>query len=261
MESSGLIDSHCHLDLKPLCNNVKKVLRNAQLKGVSRLITIGIDLKSSQKAVEFAKKFSGVFAAVGIHPHDAQKVDQASLVKIRQLLSKKKVVALGEIGLDYFKHYSPIDIQKRVFRAQLEIAIEEDVPVIIHARDSYEDVLKILKEYGISEAKSVIHCFSGNVEVARQALELGCFISITGVITFKNANNLRKVVKFVPLDRLFLETDAPFLAPEPFRGQVNEPAYLTEIAAAVAKIKGVSEEEIARCTTKNVEEFFNLSAH
>ncbi len=225
------------------------------------MITVGIDLKSSQKAVELAESFSGVFAAVGIHPHDAARADRASFAGIRQLLSQKKVVALGEIGLDYFKKYSPPDVQKKAFRAQLEIAKEEGVPVVIHARDSYEDVLKILGECGTSHIKSVIHCFSGSVKMARQALELGCFISVTGIITFKNADNLRKIVEFVPLDRLLLETDAPFLAPEPYRGKVNEPAYLKEIAVAVAKIKGVSEEEISQCTTKNVEEFFNLPVH
>jgi len=258
MQFSKLIDTHCHLDLKPLCFDVASVLKRALQKFITNIITIGIDLKSSKQAVKLAEKYEPVFAAVGIHPHDAKGVTSHTISEIEQLLLKEKVVALGEIGLDYYKEYSPVEIQKKVFQEQLEVALKKQVPVIIHARDSYSDVLSILKEYNIAQVGAVIHCFTSNIDVARQALDLGFYLSFTGVITFKKAEELREVVKYVPLDRFFIETDAPFLAPVPFRGKPNEPAYLKEIAEAVAVIKGVPKGEIAYWTTKNAKAFFKL---
>ncbi len=258
MEIPELIDTHCHLDLKPLCYNVETFLKRARQRGIDKVVTIGINPQSSQTAVELSEKYQDVYAAVGIHPHDSSNADEEAFSSIEELLSRDKVVALGEIGLDYFKQYSPIEIQKKAFKKQLGIARERGKPVVIHARNSYEDVLQILRHSGIGEGGAVIHCFSGSIEAARQALDLGCYISFTGVITFKNASDLKDVVRFVPLDHILLETDAPFLAPEPFRGKTNEPAFLNEIAAAVAKIKGVSEEELIKCTTLNAKEFFSL---
>jgi TatD DNase family protein len=253
---SRLIDTHCHLDMADYQADLKEVLAGASRCGVTRIITIGIDLASSRRAVELAQGYEGVHAAVGIHPHDAATADEEVFRRLTELAAAPKVVGYGEIGLDYAKNYSPKDVQLRVFARQLELAKELRLPLIIHDRDAHEDTLRLLRDKGPFPQGGVMHCFSGDAGLARQVLDIGFYISIPGIVTFPNAAMMREAVREVPSDRLLLETDGPFLAPVPFRGKCNLPQYLLHTAAAVAELKGVSLDEIARQTTVNAEKLF-----
>lgn len=253
---SRLIDTHCHLDMADYQADLEEVLAGASRCGVTRIITIGIDLASSSRAVELAQGYEGVHAAVGIHPHDAESADEETFRRLTELAAAPKVVGYGEIGLDYAKNYSPKDVQLRVFARQLELAKELRLPLIIHDRDAHEDTLRLLRNKGPFPQGGVMHCFSGDAGLARQVLDVGFYISIPGIVTFPNAAAMREAVQEVPLDRLLLETDGPFLAPVPFRGKRNLPQYLLHTAAAVAELKGVSLDEIARQTTVNAEKLF-----
>ncbi len=255
---SSLIDTHCHLDMADYKADLDQVIAEARRCGVSRIITIGIDLASSRRAVELAQCYEGVYAAVGIHPHDADAADEAVLSQIVKLAAAPKVVGFGEIGLDYAKKYSPKDVQLRVFARQLELAKELRLPLIIHDRDAHDDTLRLLRDKGPFPQGGVMHCFSGDAALARQVLDLGFHVSIPGIVTFPNAALMREAVQEVPLDRLLLETDGPFLAPVPFRGKRNLPQYLLHTAAAVAELKGVSLDEIAQQTTRNADKLFAL---
>ncbi len=258
VEDIELIDTHCHLDISPLERDVDKVIENASYAGVKRMITIGIDLMSSVAAVELASNYEQVYAAVGVHPHDASTFSPRladELISMAQ--SHDKVVAWGEIGLDYAKNYSARPVQHDAFDEQLELAIELDLPVIIHDREAHEDIFDILS-LKKGRIRGVIHCFSGNKDWAKKFLDLDFYLSFTGVITFKNASNLREVVKYCPLDRIMVETDSPFLAPVPVRGKINQPAYVYFVAQKIAELKECSIKEVAKCTTQNAEVLFGL---
>ena len=253
-----LIDSHCHLDMEAYNEDLDDIIATAELCGVSRILTIGIDLVSSRKAVELTKRYPGVYASVGIHPHSADEADATSYRELKRLAADPKVIGYGEIGLDYAKQYAPVDIQQHEFSRQLELARELNLPVIIHDRDAHADTLALLKQQGPFPAGGVMHCFSGDTTFARQVLELDFYISIPGIITFKNAESLQQVVREIPLDRMLLETDGPFLAPVPWRGKINRPDYLLYTAGKVAELKNISIDEVAEQTMRNTEQLFSL---
>lgn len=253
-----MIDSHAHLDDKSYKDDLDRVIKRAWQAGLSAIITIGVDVRTSQKAVDLAEKHSGIRAAVGVHPHEAADCTEDDFAKIDQLLSHPKVVALGEVGLDFFKEYSPRADQERWFRRLCELAIKRDRPLVIHNRDADERTIAILREVSGGQCRGVFHCFSGDVGLARQVLDLGMDLSFTGAITYKNSRDVREVVGMAPADRIHIETDCPYLAPVPFRGKRNEPAYVAEVARMVAEIRGEPLEQIQRQTEANTRSLFSF---
>jgi TatD DNase family protein len=252
-----LIDTHCHIDYPEFDQDRDLILRSLPAQGLEYMINVGSTIEGSLNSVALAKQYERVFAVVGVHPHDAGSFDSVSLGTLRRLVAEEKVVAVGETGLDYFKNYSPADKQQHVFRIMLELAKEQGLPVVIHCRQAETDCLKILKEK--FPLRAVVHCFSGDESFLKDCLALGFFVSFTANITYKKAQNLRDVLKVVPFERLMLETDTPYLSPEGLRGRRNEPANVRYVAEAVAGIRGVSIEEIARLTNSNAKTFFNLN--
>ncbi|XCN74737.1 MAG: TatD family hydrolase [Candidatus Electrothrix aestuarii] len=254
----SLIDSHCHLDMEDSQEEISDLVDSARQSQVETIITIGIDLATSQRAVELAKTYPGVYASIGIHPHSADEGDDTTYQQLKELAKTDKVVAYGEIGLDYAKQYAPVERQRKEFARQLELAKDLQLPIIIHDRDAHEDTIQIIKEQGPFPAGGVMHCFSGDTAFAQQILDLGLYISIPGIVTFKNALDLQQVAQDIPLDRMVLETDGPFLTPAPFRGKRNRPEYLLYTAAMVAELRGISIDEIAQQTTQNTRRLFSL---
>ncbi len=250
-----LIDTHAHLNLSNYKKDLEEVLKRAREEGVSRIINVGIDLKTSIKALELSHKYAGLYATAGVHPHEVKKMTQETYTVLEGLLQEEKVVALGEIGLDYAKEYSPRALQREHFLGQLALARRLALPVVIHSREA-PDILDVLREE--LPEKFVFHCYAGDVDEAREILDLGGFISVTGIVTFPKAENIRKIVRYVPLERLMLETDCPFLTPVPHRGKRNEPAFVKYVAEKVASLKGISLEECAQITTQNAQAFFGL---
>lgn len=253
-----LIDTHAHLDLPEFQGDLDDVISRAQAAGMKYIITVGIDLDSSQRAVNIARQYRTVYAAVGIHPHESKKVTDSDWVVLERLLNEPKVVALGEIGLDFYKDYSPRETQKTVFQKQLTMAQQYHKPIILHCREAHQDCLEILNGLMSERVYGVAHCFSGSVTFARQYWEMGLYLSFAGPVTFPTAFRLREVVKSVGVERLLLETDSPFLAPQPKRGQRNEPAYLIYCLAELARIYGRPDQEIAHITTLNAQRLFGL---
>lgn len=253
-----LIDTHAHIEMKEFDPDRDEVVKRAGEAGVKYLISVGSNLNGSKNAVDISERYENVYASVGIHPHDVKEIDETTLPALRELASSDKVVAIGEIGLDYFKEFSPKEIQIKRFRELLRLAKDLNKPVIIHDRDAHEDTLRILKEERVKNG--VVHCFSGNCEFAKETLKLGFYISFTGVITFPKSGDARMAVEAVPIERLMVETDCPYLAPVPHRGKRNEPAFVTEVAGAIAKIKGLSFEDVARITTLNAKELFGIGS-
>jgi len=250
-----IIDSHCHLDYEPLVNNLEKVLLNAKKNNISHLLSIGTSLESSNKVLDIVNKYENVYGAIGIHPNSTTG-NLNDLEKILTLKKKSpKIIAFGETGLDYFYQRSEKKDQISSFEKHIEFSILEKVPVIIHTRDADEDTISIIKKY-YKRTKFLIHCFTGNLEFAKNLLNLECLISFSGIITFKKSNELREVVKYVPLEKMLVETDSPYLSPDPLRGKSNEPANVKIVAENISKIKGVSFEEFSKLTTENFERFF-----
>ncbi len=255
----NLTDTHCHLDMDAYSADLDLVLDRAANAGVDAVVTIGIDAKSSQQAVLLAQRYTRVYAAVGIHPHDAANTTEEDFKTIMELASQKKVVGYGEIGLDYAKKYSPKTIQQQVFSRQLQMAVELNLPVIIHDREAHEDTLCLLKEHAPYPAGGIMHCFSGDMSFAEKVLELGFFISIPGIVTFKNAASLHEVAATIPLTAMLIETDGPFLTPVPFRGKRNEPAFIVYTAQKIADLAGISLQEVAAATTANAQSIFHFN--
>jgi TatD DNase family protein len=251
-----MIDTHCHLEMKQFDEDRSAVIARARAAGVECMITISSDLMGCEGAVALAEQYDFIYATVGLHPHDAKDLSDAAFERIKELSGSKKVVAIGEMGLDYYYDHSPRDVQQEVFARQLAFAKERDLPVIVHSRDAQEDTLRIIEESGVR--KGVMHCFSGDVAMAKQAIALGFHISLAGPVTFKNAASLKEVAKMVPDDLLLIETDAPYLTPEPFRGKRNEPAFLLYTAQHIADLRGVAREDIDRLTTLNAQRLFGI---
>ncbi len=253
-----LFDTHCHLNDEAYQGDLAAVLQRARAAGVARMLVVGYDLPSSQQALTLAEAEEGIYAAVGIHPHEAAAVTAADLVRLEAMLAHPKVVALGEIGLDYHYDHSPRRVQQEVFRAQLALAREAGKPVVIHGREAHADLVAALKAEG-DRSQGVMHCYSGSKEAARAYLELNLYISVAGPVTFKNARKLLEVVPALPSDRLLIETDAPYLAPQPWRGRRNEPAYLVAVAERVAELSGMTTETVAELTWENGAACFGLA--
>ena len=255
-----LIDSHAHIQGKEYAGEVEAVIARAHEAGVEKIIAVGGagDMSSNTEAIALAKTFPEIYATVGMHPHDAKDVGADELKKLKELAAAPKVVAVGETGLDYYYDHSPREVQRRVFAEFIHLARETGLPIVVHERDAAQDVADLLRAEGARKLRGVIHCFTGDYEAACAYLDLGFYISFTGIITFKNANLLREVVRRVPLDRMLVETDSPYLTPVPHRGKRNEPAYVQYVAETIAKIKCVSLEEVARVTTQNVRELFGV---
>lgn len=253
-----IVDSHAHLDMEDLKDQLPAVLKRAKDNGICAIVSVGIDYESSYEALKIARKNPMVYATIGVHPHNAKDIKKDDLLNIKALANDKKVVAYGEIGLDFFKNFSPKDVQLKVFEEQLDIAEELRLPIVIHERNAQKEVYSILRSRDKKENRGVIHCFSGDVDIAKKFIELGFLISIPGIVTFKKADTLRQVVKHISLDSILLETDAPFLAPEPFRGKINEPSYILWTARAVASLRGIHLEEVAHITTENAKRIFKI---
>ena len=251
-------DSHCHLNDEAFQNDLSAVLDQARQAGVSGMMVVGYDLPSSIRAIELAHAYDILWASVGIHPHDAKNWDPEVRREIELLLKDSKVMALGEIGLDYHYDYSPRDDQRRAFREQLELADEYRKPVIIHNREAHGDTLQILSEVGIGEAGGVMHCFSGSKETAAACIKQGLYISFAGPLTFKNAKNLAEVAVEVPLDRILIETDAPYLTPHPFRGERNHPGLVPLVGQKLAELKNETVEAVMEITSRNSRNLFKL---
>ncbi|HPT82662.1 MAG TPA: TatD family hydrolase [Limnochordia bacterium] len=251
-----MIDSHAHLNDPRFQSDLPEVVARAQEAGVRHIVNVGYDLASSQLAVELAERFPGLWAVVGLHPHDARLWDDQLRSQLKDLAGHPKVLAIGETGLDYYYDNSPRETQREVFRRQLSLAEELDLPCVIHSREAAQDTLEIMREY--PQVRCLLHCYSGSLEMADLYLELGCYFSFGGPITFQNANRLRTVAAGIPLERILLETDCPYLTPHPHRGKRNEPAYLGLIAEKLGEIHGVSVEEVARITAANTRQFFRM---
>ncbi|MCA1961776.1 MAG: TatD family hydrolase [Desulfomonile sp.] len=256
--SLRLVDSHAHLELEPLINDSATVMQRATAAGVIAVITVGIDLADAQAALKIAETFDNVFAAVGFHPHNAKDATGSLIHEMERAAAHPKVVAYGEIGLDFFRNLSPQSIQRSVFNEQLHVAKALDKPVVIHLRNAYEEGLDMIEKVAPFPAGGVVHCFSGNEKDAARALDLGFHLSIPGTVTYRKSDKLRSIVKDLPPDRILIETDCPFLSPEPLRGKTNEPAHIVHTAREVARIRQVSLEEIAEITTQNAVRLFGL---
>lgn len=254
-----LFDTHAHLHFPEFADDLPAVLERARGAGVGWVLTIGTSAEGSRDAVALAEREPDLYAAVGIHPHDAAEADEAAFDELRRLAeSSAKVVAIGEIGLDFFRNLSPRDVQARVFRRQLDLARRVRKPVLIHCREAHAETLQILRDAGVGEVGGIMHCFSGDAAVARQCLDLGLLISLAGPVTYPNARKLPEVVKLAPEDRLVVETDCPFLPPQPYRGKRNEPSYLPITAARVAELKGLAVEALGARMTENALALFGI---
>lgn len=255
-----LIDSHCHLDrldLAPYHGDLSLALEAAVARGVSRMLCISISVENRQAVLDIAARFDNVFATTGIHPLDVTSGTAATEELIQWAQSHPKILALGETGLDYYYSDESKQLQQESFIAHLKAGAKTKKPIVVHTRNAKEDTLALINEYGDKEAAGVLHCFTEDWDMARQALDMNYYISISGIVTFKNAESLRDVTRKVPLDRLLVETDSPYLAPVPYRGKKNEPKYVREVAEYVADLKGLSFEELAAATTENFDRLFN----
>ena len=251
-----LIDSHCHLDFPDFASELDAVVARAKAQGVGRMVTISTRVKRHGELIAIAERFPDVYCSVGTHPHHAQEEPDIGTGELVARTRHPKVVAIGEAGLDYHYDHSPRDLQEKSFRAHIAAARETGLPLVIHAREADADVAQILtEETGKGAFPAVLHCFTGGRDLAMAAIDLGLSISFTGILTFKNSQDLRDIARDLPADRILVETDAPYLAPGPYRGKRNEPAYVVETAKVLAEVRGVSPEEIARQTTEN---FFRL---
>jgi TatD DNase family protein len=254
-----LIDTHCHLTFEQLAEDIEAVVARSFAAGVTGWLTVGTDPQHNRKAVELTEKFENMYAAVGIHPHDAKDVTAETLTELKELAQGEKVLALGETGLDFHYNFSSPSDQKRAFAAQLKIAKELNLPVIIHCREAFDETMDILDQYGRGLKGVVFHCFSGSAVQAKVVLDYGFYISFTGVVTFKNADLIRKAAKIVPLDRLMLETDCPYMSPAPMRKQkINEPALMVHTAKHLAELKQMDLSDFANAVTATSKNFFDL---
>ena len=253
------VDSHAHLQWRSFDNDLKAVLERAEEKGVTRIVNIGFDLVGCLKGVRLAENHKELYATVGIHPHDAKTLNQKTLDTLRELAANPKVVAIGEIGLDYYRNLSPREVQRHAFEAQLALAEEVGLPVVIHDRDAHDDIIQTLSRFK-GKVKGVMHCFSGNKEMAQQCLDLGYEISFNGTVTYTKNRELREIAEWIDLKHVLLETDCPFLSPQEVRGKRNEPSFLPMIAREIANLRGMSLGDLAEATTRNAEEILKLSA-
>ena len=253
-----LFDTHAHLHFPDFAEDLDAVLDRARAAGLRGMVTIGTDRESNRATVALANRHADIWASVGIHPHDAAAATEADFEEMERLAREPRVVGLGEMGLDFFRDLSPRDVQERVFRRQIAMARRVRKPAIIHCRDAHPETLALLAEERVEEVGGVMHCFSADVEVAKRCLDLGLMISLAGPVTYKNARALPDVARYVPMDRLVVETDCPYLTPTPHRGTRNEPAYVALTAAHVAGLRGVDPAALGSALTRNAARLYNL---
>jgi TatD DNase family protein len=257
-----LIDSHAHIDLPEFNKDRDQVLERARQHGVRAVINVGLDAESSRQSLAMAKKYDDVFVAVGFHPHEAARMKEGDLKSLAELAKDSRVVAIGEIGLDFYRDLSPRQSQIEVFKKQLDLASELGLPVVVHCRQAHKEVYEILsawvKALPDNNRRGVIHCFSGDIDMARRYIELGFYVSLAGSVTYPSAGELVEVARELPLDRLLLETDCPFLAPQAHRGKRNEPAYVVHTAEKVAEVRQAPVEAVAEAAARNTIELFRL---
>jgi len=254
-----LIDTHCHLTFDDLVADIEAVLARSQQAGVTGWITVGTDMEQNRKTIELAERHENMYAAIGIHPHDAKNVTAGTITELKKLAQNEKVVAIGEMGLDFHYDFSPRQDQRRAFAQQLKIAAALGPPVIIHCREAFDETMEILEQYGRSVKRVVFHCFGGSADQAKIVLDRGFYISFTGVVTFKNAEPVRQAAKIVPLAKLMVESDCPYMSPEPMRKQkINEPAFMLHTAKCLAELKGMDLGDFAEEVTATSRAFFGL---
>jgi TatD DNase family protein len=254
----GLVDSHCHLDDKKFDSDRKGVINSLGNNGIDFVVSCADSIESSKKAIKLADEYPNVYATVGVHPHNASKYNDTAEKELLTLVKKSRVVALGEIGLDYYYDFSPRDAQMECMTRQIDIAKNEELPIVFHVREAFGDFLPILRRGEIPK-NSVMHCYTGSIDSAKECLDNGMLISFTGVITFKNAKRVCDVVRYVPLSSMMIETDSPYMAPEPYRGKRNEPKYVLEVAKVIAHFKDVTVDEVINITKMNAMNFFGIN--
>ena len=247
-----LTDTHAHLEMEAFREDLDEVVQRAQNQGVTTIITVGSTLEASEAAIKLAEKYECVYAAAGIHPHDADGADAATLKTIRELLEHPRVVAVGEMGLDYHRDYSPREKQREVFREQIRMARDAELPIIVHSREAHPETMRILEEENAREVKGIMHCFSGDMKLAEKCIGMGLLVSFAGPLTYPNARKLQSVASSLHLDNTVVETDCPYLSPQAVRGKRNEPAYVLHVAQKLAELQGLTPEDVARVTTLNV---------
>lgn len=252
-----LIDSHAHIDDKRFDSDRAEAIARLAENGVAAMINVGADMDSSARSISLAEEYSQIFAAVGIHPHDAKEACGSDYDQLAEWAGHSKVVAIGEIGLDYYYDLSPRDVQQQVFISQLDLARQLHKPFIIHDREAHGDILAIIKKEARG-LKGVFHCYSGSLEMAKELLQLGFYVSFAGPVTFGNASKLKEVAAAVPLERVLVETDSPYLTPQPYRGRRNEPAHVRLVAEEIARLKGLDPTAVAVATSSNVERLFGI---
>jgi len=254
-----LVDTHAHVDIDAFDADREEVLERAAQNGVAVIINASFDMESSRRSVALAESRGGVYALAGVHPHDAGEVPENYLEELASMAKGPRVVALGEMGLDYYRDLSPREVQQKVFREQLALARELEIPVVIHDRDAHADIMSILKKDGISGRGGIMHCYSASWEMAVDFMKMGFYISIAGPVTFPNAARLKDIAARLPLDRLLVETDCPYLAPQARRGKRNEPAYVRYVAEEIAGLRGMDLESLARSASANAAAIFGIS--
>jgi len=253
-----LIDSHSHLEMPEFKRDLDEVIQRAKESGIGYIFTVGTGKKDWKRALEIAHSYPSVYAILGVHPHNAKEIDGETYPALRKLCQNEKVRAYGEIGLDFYRNLSPRDIQLKRFREQLGLAKELGLPIVVHDREAHQETLEVLKSEKAEQCGGIIHCFSGDYEMAKACIDMGFYISVPGSVTFKNAERFQEVIKRIPLESLLVETDAPFLTPVPFRGKRNEPSYIRYTAQKVAEIKGISFEKVAEVTAENAFRIYHL---
>lgn len=253
-----MIDAHSHLENEAFDEDREAIIAGMAEDGLDAVVNVGSDMETSRAVVELANRHEGLYAVIGIHPQEADRYDEAAREELLRLSEEEKVVAIGEIGLDYYYENSPREIQRRVFKAMLDLAVEVDLPVVIHSRDAAEETFLMISDFleDHPDHPVLIHCYSYSVEMLERFLGLGCYISLGGVTTFKNAKTPKKVAKSVAMDRLLLETDCPYMTPEPHRGKRNEPKYVRFVAENIAKLREMDVETLIRATDENTKRFY-----
>jgi TatD DNase family protein len=254
-----LFDTHAHLNAVQYEEDLQEVIDRALKEGVTNIVVVGFDRPTIKKAIELAEQYDFIYASVGWHPVDAIDMKDDDLKWLEEMAHHPKVVALGEMGLDYYWDKSPKEVQKEVFRKQIALAKKVKLPIIIHNREATADILEILKEENASEVGGIMHCFTGSIEIAKQCIDMNFYISLGGPVTFKNAKKPKEVAAEIPLEHLLIETDCPYLTPHPFRGKRNEPAYIKYIAEQIAELKGISYKEVAEKTSDNARKIFGTN--
>ncbi|MFX0561019.1 TatD family hydrolase [Tepidibacillus infernus] len=253
-----LVDTHAHLNDEKFNEDRAEVIKRAKEVGVETIINIGYNRETILSTIELVEQYDFIFGAVGWHPNDAHEMKEEDFDWLKEITQHPKILAIGEIGLDYYWDFAPKEVQQEIFRKQIQLAKQVNLPIIIHDRDAHQDICSILREEGAKDVGGIIHSFSGSMEMAKECIDLGFYISFSGPVTFKNAKKPKEVATHIPIDRILLETDSPYLTPEPYRGKRNESAYVKFVATKIAELRGMDVEEIAQITTRNAKQILKF---